>query len=66
MEHAVVINKMVLNNCVKLEDSVAKGDFGPSSSANSCTFQDEILVIADSALCKVAEKRNNVHQSIAP
>ena len=50
---------MVLNRVVVLAESVAKGDPGPSSSTNSCTFHGEIFVIADSALCNDADRRNS-------
>jgi hypothetical protein len=39
MEHAVVMSRMVLRRRVRFADSVAKGDSGPSSSANSRTFR---------------------------
>jgi hypothetical protein len=61
-----VISKMVLSSWVRLDERVAKGDWGPSSSANSCTFHGDIFVMADSALCKTAENANNVHHNAAP
>jgi hypothetical protein len=39
MEHAVVMSRMVLRRRVRFADSVAKGDSGPSSSANSRTYR---------------------------
>ena len=57
---------MVLSNCVRLDDNVANGDSGPSSSANSCTFHGEIFVMADSALCSVALNMNRPSQRTAP
>jgi hypothetical protein len=38
MERVVVINKIVLSNLVRFKLKVAKGLFGPSSSANSRTY----------------------------
>lgn len=49
------MRRIVINSLVMFVDNVANGDVGPSSSANSCIFHVESFVMADSALCKIAE-----------
>lgn len=49
------MRRIVISSLVIFVDNVANGDVGPSSSANSCIFHVESFVMADSALCKIAE-----------
>ena len=57
---------MVISRLVKSSGKVVKGEVGPSCSANSCTFQGDILVIAHSAeVSKAVSTVNTVHSRIA-
>ena len=39
------MRRMVLSSRVRLADRVAKGDSGPSSSANSKTFGEMVIIL---------------------
>jgi hypothetical protein len=58
-----VVNSMiVISILVRFWDNVANGDCGPSSSANSCIFQGDILVIAHSVQVRTAVRADNESQ----
>lgn len=66
MEHAVVNSRIVISRRVMSLDRVAKGELGPSSSANCFTFHGLIFVMADSVECIRAVRTDRKNHSKSP